>query len=186
MVLGQPGGVGRLFRGPIGEGRIRRLDIPGVGQVVKPVIAGSAHGLEDEVAVFAIHVHARHVSNAGFRACGDHQDLLLLRFVVSPPPGNVNPHRVGGGLHADDDPMRSVNVGVPGPRAVANLLGAQGDDAATGDKEQACLKKRYAGGNEDGTCIHDPTHQITNRSDCYRAATVRERFPQNLKHPFGP
>jgi len=106
----------------VGHPGIVRAAGPDIREVIDEVAALAGRGVEDDLARLTRDRHAGDVRHARARLRIHDDEVLLLRTVIAPAPGDDRPHGVGRGRDVEHDAVVAQHAGVPGPGAVASLL----------------------------------------------------------------
>ena len=141
-----------------------------VRQIVDVVLAGPAHGLEDEVAILAPDVHAHDVVHR-LPGLGINDDDLLARGVmVAPAPLDVGPHGVAGLLHLQARAVFAQGF-VPGHggHGIGDSFGAHGYVGSQQEDEGGIISRTAV------IRVTSATHGLCSRG--LQAAGVVTRWP---------
>ena len=85
------------------------------------VVSGRSRRLKNKIPGLTVDRHRTDVPDFSPGRSIDEDDLLFLRVEVAAPPRDVRPDRAGPAGDIDNDPVVSVEVGIPFPGAEPEL-----------------------------------------------------------------
>lgn len=183
-----PGGIGGLLRREIVTAVPTPVVLGAIRQVVDVVLARAGLRLEDQVARLALDAHRHHVAHHA-PIGGVNDNALALWVAVTPAPGQVQPHGLGGRFHPYPGAMAAQTL-LPGLRgnAVGNTLGTHAGTSIGkhsrhrgGDEERAESHGGYLSAVQSGTGSPEPFPSwFGGRRSIFLAGGARARLAASL------
>ena len=120
LMLSQPLGLGRVLRWQVITAVAAKTRLNLVRQVIDVIASGSGCRLECEFSELAVDIDQGHILDRLFCRRIDHDDLLLLRVVITSSPGDVHAHGIRGPLHLQAGSMVTQRIR-PVPESIFRL-----------------------------------------------------------------